>query len=166
MRDVHITGGDVVLEPLCGEHASELAPLLDDPRVAEMLGVADVEGLRRRFARWETRRSPDGGETWLNWLVRRRADGRALGWTQATVRGATVSVAYALVPAARGHGAAAAAVRAMTAWLRSEIDAREITASIAGDNIASARVARAAGFMPTDRRAGGEVVWVQRAPLR
>ncbi|MEA2382692.1 MAG: hypothetical protein QOH72_2663 [Solirubrobacteraceae bacterium] len=34
--------------------------------------------LRRRFAGWETRRSPDGAQAWLNWIVRARADARAL----------------------------------------------------------------------------------------
>jgi hypothetical protein len=33
--------------------------------------------------------------------VRERADGRALGWVQATVHGATASIAYALLAAER-----------------------------------------------------------------
>jgi RimJ/RimL family protein N-acetyltransferase len=163
MGEDEIHGTRVVLAPLAARDAGELVGLLDDAYVRAALGVDDAEGLRRRFARWESRRSPDGDERWLNWVVRRRADGRALGWAQATVRGATASVAYALVPGERGRGAASDAVRAMTEWLRTELAVGEVTASIASDNAASARVARAAGFVPTDRRIAGEVVWARAA---
>jgi len=161
MRDEEIYGRRVALAPLRGRHAGELVGLLDDEFVRDALGVGDVEGLRRRFAAWESRRSPDGGEAWLNWVVRGRDDGRALGWVQATVRGTTASVAYALLAEERGQGAASDAVRAMTAWLYTELGVAEVTASIAPDNAASACVAGAAGFEPTGRRDAGEVVWVQ-----
>ena len=162
-HDEELAGERVALVPLRAADAGELAGLLDDAYVRDALGVEDAEGLRRRFARWESRRSPDGGELWLNWVVRQRADRRAVGWAQATVRGGGASVAYALLPGERGKGAASDAVRAMTAWLRSELDVAEVTASIAPDNVASGHVARAAGFAPTDRRRDGEVVWVADA---
>jgi RimJ/RimL family protein N-acetyltransferase len=161
MRKAEISGAQVVLVPLRAQDADDLLGLLDDAYVRESLGVDDADGLRRRFARWESRRSPDGSERWLNWVVRGRASGRAVGWSQATVRATRASVAYALVPDARGRGAASDAVRAMTDWLRTELGVDEVTASIAPANAASARVARAAGFAPTDRREAGEVVWVQ-----
>jgi hypothetical protein len=82
MRDEEIHGRRVALAPLRERHASELVGLLDDDFVRDTLGVGDVEGLRRRFAAWESRRSPDGGEAWLNWVVRGRDDGRALGWAR------------------------------------------------------------------------------------
>lgn len=164
-EDVAIHGLWVMLEPLRADHAAELEGLLDDAYVREALRVGDVDGLRRRFAAWESRRSPDGAELWLNWAVRERAGGRALGWVQATVRGPTASVAYALLPAERGRGAASDAVRALLRWLTAELGVGELTASIAPENAASARVARAAGFEPTERREAGEVVWV-RSPDR
>ena len=156
-------GARVVLVPLRAADAGELAGLLDDAYVRDALGVDDAEALRRRFARWESRRSPDGRELWLNWVVRQQADGRALGWAQATVRRDGASVAYALLPDERGKGAASDAVRALTAWLRTTLDVPEVTASIAPHNVASEHVARAAGFAPTDRRRDGEVVWVADA---
>lgn len=156
-----IAGRRVVLEPLTGDHAPELVGLLEEPSVHEWLGVDDVDGLRARFAAWEARRSPDGAEQWLNWIVRGRADGRALGWAQATVRGGRASVAYALLGAARGRGAASDAVRAIVPWLREERGVGEVRASIAADNVASGRVARAAGFVATDGLDdGGEVIWI------
>jgi len=160
--DEEIPGTRVVLVPLRAADADELAGLLDDPAIRGPLGVGDLDGLRRRFARWETRRSPDGRERWLNWVLRR--DGRAVGWAQATVRDDRASVAYALLPAERGKGAASDAVRTLTDWLRRTQHVREVTASIAPANAPSVRVARAAGFTPSDRREAGEVVWVANAP--
>jgi RimJ/RimL family protein N-acetyltransferase len=159
MTDEEIHGRRVLLVPLRAGDAPELAGLLDNPVVRAALAVDDVAGLRERFARWETRRSPDGAQLWLNWIVRARAGRRALGWAQATVEGTTASVAYALLAEERGRGAASDAVRAMTAWLRTALGAAEVTASIDPANAASGRVARAAGFAPTGRRVDGERVW-------
>jgi RimJ/RimL family protein N-acetyltransferase len=161
-----IRGRHVVLVPLRGIHAGELAGLLDEASLRAMLGVVDVEGLRRRFAGWESRRSPDGTEAWLNWVVRRRSDGAALGWVQVTVRSRNAEVAYALLPAEWGQGAASDAVRELVEWLLTELEVGRVTASIDPDNGASERVARAAGFAPTDRRDDGEVVWAIDARRR
>ena len=155
-----IHGVRVVLAPLRGDDADQLAGLLDDATIRGFLGVAHLAGLRRRFAGWEARRAPHGRQAWLNWIVRARDGGRALGWVQATVEGPTASVAYALLPSERGRGAASDAVRAMTTWLRATLDVVDVTASIAPDNAASERVARAAGFHPTARWTDGERVWV------
>jgi RimJ/RimL family protein N-acetyltransferase len=94
--------------------------------------------------------------------VRERADGRALGWVQATVRGATASVAYALLAAERGRGAASDAVRALIQWLRAELGVTDVTASIAPANLASAHVARAVGLEATDGRDEDEVIWAAK----
>ncbi len=150
------------LVPLGAQHADELAGLLDDEFVRDALGVGDVQGLRRRFAAWESRRSPDGAERWLNWIVRDGADGRALGWVQTTVRGATASIAYALLAGERGRGAASDAVRVMIRWLRTELGVIDLTTSIAPTNVASANVARAVGLEPTDGRDAGEIIWVAK----
>ena len=159
MPDDEIEGARVVLAPLRAADADALAGLLDDATIRGFLGVAHLAGLRRRFAGWEARPVPHGGQSWLNWIVRARDDGRALGWVQATVEGAAASVAYALLPTERGRGAASDAVRAMTAWLRAALGVVEVTAAIAPDNAASERVARAAGFHPTARWTDGERVW-------
>jgi RimJ/RimL family protein N-acetyltransferase len=166
MEDHEIHGPRVILVPLTAGDADDLAGLLDDPMIRGFLGVAERNGLRRRFASWETRRAPHGGESWLNWVVRARDDRRALGWVQATVEGPTASVAWSLLPTERGRGAASGAVRALTAWLRTALAVEEVTAAIAPDNVASERVARAAGFVPTDRRrADDERVWMQQASI-
>jgi ribosomal-protein-alanine N-acetyltransferase len=151
-----------VLVPLLASDADELAGLLDEAQLRSWLRAQDVSELRDRFAAWETRRSPDGDELWLNWIVRERGDNRAVGWVQATVRGPSASVAYALLPAERGAGAASDAVRALVRWLRDRLAVTVVTAEIDESNAASARVAVAAGFERTIHRAGDEVVWEHR----
>jgi RimJ/RimL family protein N-acetyltransferase len=154
-----------VLVALRSADAEDLAGLLEEPHLREWLRADDVVELRARFAAWESRRSPDGGELWLNWVVRERADGRALGWVQATVLGDTASIAYALLPAERGIGIASDAVRALIRWLHDRLGVTTVSAEIDDANAASARVAVAAGFERTIRRSGDEVVWQHRTRL-
>jgi RimJ/RimL family protein N-acetyltransferase len=158
-----ITSERAVLVALRADDADELAGLLEEPHLREWLGAEDVRDLRERFRAWETRRSPDGDEQWLNWTVREQRDGRALGWVQATVRGDTASVAYALLPSERGAGVASDAVRALVRWLHDRLHVRTVTAEIDDANAASARVAVAAGFERTIHHAGDEVVWEHRS---
>jgi len=77
----------LVLDPLRVEHADEMAPVLDDQALYEFTGGRPPtrEELRRRFASQVAGRSPDGRARWLNWTVRLRATGRAVGTAQATV---------------------------------------------------------------------------------
>jgi RimJ/RimL family protein N-acetyltransferase len=162
--DETIDGLRVVLTPLLVADAAALAGLLAEPDLRRWLRADDIADLRTRFAAWEARRSPDGSELWLNWAVRARDGGRVLGWVQATVRGDAAVVGYATLPRERGAGAAGDALRALTGWLRERLDVASITAAIADANTASARVAGAAGFVRTGRRAGGEAVWSLAQP--
>ncbi|MEA2421102.1 MAG: hypothetical protein QOF55_201, partial [Thermoleophilaceae bacterium] len=87
-----------MLLPLVAADADDLAEL------RELLGSATVDELRARFLGWERRRSPDGRQAWLNWTLRLRADGRAVGWVQATVTGDSAEIAYATLASARRRG--------------------------------------------------------------
>jgi RimJ/RimL family protein N-acetyltransferase len=146
------------LQPILAADADDLAELLDEPVSRQWLRSSTVAELRERFRRWESRRSPDGSEEWLNWVARRRDDGRAVVWVQATVRGDAAEIAYATVRSERGRGCAAEAVGAALDCLRRR-GVRTISAHIAPDNAASAALAAALGFGPTDAVADGEVVW-------
>lgn len=81
-----LTGPSLDLEPLTVEHADEMHALLDDPTLHTFTGgqPADVHELRARYARQVLGRSPDGSQRWLNWIVRHRGTGRAVGTVQAT----------------------------------------------------------------------------------
>jgi RimJ/RimL family protein N-acetyltransferase len=74
------------LEPQAVAHADEMFAVLGDPAIYEFENEApaSIEWLRERYRRLESRRSADGRERWLNWVVRRR-DSHLIGYVQATV---------------------------------------------------------------------------------
>ena len=145
------------LRPLVADDAEDLAGLLEDPIIRGWL-AEDVARLRLRFERWESRQSPDGSQSWLNWVVRRSDDGAAVAWVQATLTGSAAEVAYATVPAERRRGYMAEAVRAVVEWL----DVASVEAHIAASNRGSAAVARSVGLNRTSELHEGELIWRRR----
>jgi RimJ/RimL family protein N-acetyltransferase len=149
----------VALAPLRASDAEDLVGLLEESDLRVWLRARDVDQLRDRFEGWEVRRSPDGREAWLNWIVRSADDQRALGWAQATVAEGAAQVAYAVLPAERGRGFATAALAEMMRLLREEHGVVFFEAHIDEKNLGSQRVAAAAGLTRTDRTVRGESVW-------
>ena len=155
------------IEPLTADDADDLFPVLDDPALGRFTGELppdDVEALRARFERWEQRRSPDGTELWLNWAVRLRADGRAIGVLQATVADGETAIAWTIGTAFQRQGFATEAGRALLPWLRATIGDATIVAWIHPDHLASQAVARRIGLRPTDRVRDGEIAWEDVPP--
>ncbi len=150
------------------EHADEMARLLDDPALHRFIGgePASAVALHERYTRQVVGHSPDGSQRWLNWVVRRRDAGQAVGTTQATVtasvteQGETVTaeVAWVIGTAAQGQGYATEAARTMTAWLRTQ-GVHQVVAHVHPDHRASQAVARAAGLTATTTVLDGEVRW-------
>ena len=150
------------LIPLIAADADDLYPILRDPSLQRFTGEippADVEAVRSGFARWEARRSPEGTELWLNWVLRRRVDARAVGLVQATVGNARTAIAWTVGAEFQRQGYATEAGSALIAWLRESLRATRIVGSIHPDNVASRTVAQRIGLRPTDRRLDGEVIW-------
>ena len=153
------------LEPLRVEHALEAVAVLDDVRLHEWTGGAPptLDELTATYRRQCAGRSPDGRHGWLNWMLRRRADGRLVGTVQATLShpdtgGTEAELAWVIGTGHQGEGYAGEAARAMTGWLRAHgVDA--LTAHIHPRHQASMGVARALGLRPTDRVDDGEVLW-------
>ena len=154
----------LVLDPLRVEHADEMAPVLDDPALHRFTGgrPPTLEELRRRFARQAAGRSPDGRARWLNWTVRLRATGRAVGTAQATVwtddAGDLADLAWVIGTAHQGQGLAKEAVGLVVTWLR-EQGVERLAANIHPDHGASIAVARSIGLAPTETIVDGEVRW-------
>lgn len=124
-----------------------------------------LDELRGRYARQSAGRSADGSETWHNWILRRRSDGAAAGFVQATVRGDRADLAWVVGTAYQRQGLAAEAARAVAAWLAPAGSGVVLGAHIAPGNTASHGVARAVDLEPTDvLDADGEVLWA--APPR
>jgi RimJ/RimL family protein N-acetyltransferase len=156
------------IEPLAADDADDLFPVLDDAALGRYTGELppdDVEALRARFERWERRRSPDGAELWLNWTVRLREDGRAIGALQASVSDHETSIAWTIGTPFQGQGFATEAADAILAWLRVMLGDATIVAWIHPDHVASQGVARRIGMRPTDRVRDGEVAWEDAPPV-
>ena len=162
---VRIEADQVRLDPLEVADAHELAPLLDDPGLHEFIGggpLSEAE-LERRYRRLVAGAPEGSGETWFNWTIRRRADGRAVGTAQATVAGGEAALAWVIAARWQGRGYASQAARALIAWAQASGVA--VAASIAPGHTASERVASRAGLCPTGEWAAGERVW-RRPALR
>jgi Acetyltransferase (GNAT) domain len=104
-----LNAGLTMLRPLTADHADALFPVLRDVhlwRFTEQEPPKTLAGLRERYQRLESRRSPDGQELWLNWALERREDDRPVGLVQATVPilQSYADIAYVLGRAFWGRG--------------------------------------------------------------
>jgi RimJ/RimL family protein N-acetyltransferase len=160
LGNIELRAGELDLIPLTAADAAELAPLLDDPALHRYIGgePLSLEELELRYRRLEAGAPPGRGEEWLNWVIRRREDGQAVGTAQATIRGDTALVAWVVATVWQGRGYAKAAAQALVAWLRDE-RGLTVAANVHPEHGASEHVAQAAGLTLTDRWADGERVW-------
>jgi RimJ/RimL family protein N-acetyltransferase len=154
----------LVLVPLRAEDADELCDVLDDDRLHEFTGdrLASVAELRDRFVLLAAG-SPRAGETWLNWVVRRRMDSQAVGTVQVTARtvdGRKVArLGWMIGIPWQKQGFASEAAVALVDWVRRQgVD--EIGAHIHPGHRASEVVAMRAGFKQTEEEFQGERVWL------
>lgn len=140
----------LVLEPQVSAHADEMFAVLGDPAIYEHENEPppSLEWLRQRFARLESRRSADGRQQWLNWVVRLPSSG-AIGYVQATVHAdGRAEIAYVLASRHWGRGFAGEAVRAMLGELVAHHGVRAITAVLKRANHRSLRLLERLGFAP------------------
>jgi RimJ/RimL family protein N-acetyltransferase len=164
VKAAQLDGPRLTLEPLRVDHAQEMAPVLDDPTMYEFTGgkPATVDELRRRYERQTVGHSPDGAETWLNWVVRRRDNAAAVGFVQSTVTGPAdrpeAEVAWVIGTAHQHQGFAREAAQLIVGWLR-EQGAAIIVAYVHPDHQASSAIAGSIGLTKTDEILGGEVRW-------
>lgn len=150
------------LEPLRSAHAGAMYPILSDPKIYEFTGGSppvSLVSLTERYARWERRRSPDGNELWLNWLIRACDGAVVIGCVQATLTEAGTAVAWVVGSEWQGRGYASEAARALMLWLERS-GALRIHAFVNPRHKASQRVAERAGLRRTEQIHDGEEVWV------
>lgn len=144
-----VAGEGVTLEPQLASHAPELYPVISDPALYEFIDnkPPTTEGaLRERLRRLESRRSPDGTEHWLNWVVRNAA-GKLVGYVQATVTpDRSAEIAYVFGRAHWRKGYATAACAAMIGELRSSYGVTRVTATLDPANEASLALLRKLGL--------------------
>ncbi len=160
-----LTTPRLLLTPLRPADADAMVDVLGDARLHEFTGgrPADLPRLRERYAALAAG-SPRPGESWLNWIVRRRPGEEPVGTVQATLTrraagGWTADVAWVVGVPWQGRGYPGEAARALVGWLR-DGGADPVRALIHPDHRASAAVAAAAGLAPTADCVDGERVWL------
>ena len=138
------------LEPLLEAHAHEMFELLNDAALYALEGAppASVAHLASVYRRLEHRRSDDGNETWLNWVLR-LPSGEAAGYVQATVLPQGLAyVAYAVGSRHWRRGLGSAAVALMIDELVSAWGVQRVAAVLKARNLASLRLLQRLGFEP------------------
>ena len=143
-----LRAGDLALEPLEARHAEAMFAVLNDAELHRHLDYPpppSVEHLRNVYTRLEGRRSPDGAERWLNWIV--SLAGAPIGFVQATVmQDGSAWVAYVFAREHHGRGFATRATGAMLDHLVAEHGARAFLASVEAANAPSIRLLARLGF--------------------
>ncbi len=153
------------LVPLHVEHAEEMAAVLSDPVLYTFIGgTPDTpQSLRSRYRRLAAG-SPDPAVSWLNWVIRLRDESCLTGTVQATVgtsgHDLDAEVAWVVGTPWQRRGIAIEAVRGLVGWLGGQ-PVHTAVAHIHPDHRASAGVATAAGFTPTDAWHEGETRWAK-----
>lgn len=141
----------LVLEPLIAAHACLLFGYLQDRRLYRYYAdepPSTVEMLEHRYRGWETRKSPDRTQTWLNYAVR-RTDGGYVGWIQATILGDAATIGYDIFPEFWRQGYATEACGELLRALREDHVVRTISATVDSGNAASIRLLEHLGFTRT-----------------
>ena len=152
-----------MLEPLRLDHAEEMAPLLDDPRLYAFTGGSPrtLEELRAGYEEHLSGRTADGGR-WLNWVMRRREDSLVAGGLEATLTAHgdefVVELAWIVASQYQGRGYAREAAAAMVTWLRQQ-GTPALFADIHRDHEASMAVARTLGLYRGQAVSDEDIRW-------
>jgi RimJ/RimL family protein N-acetyltransferase len=144
-----IDAGTLMLEPQTAMHAEEMFAVLSDPAIYEFENQppSSAEWLRARFEKLESRRSADGTEQWLNWVIRISGSG-LIGYVQATVRrDGNAAIAYEMSSAHWGRGLARRATEAMLGELAEHYRVTTFFAVAKLENFRSIRLLERLGFL-------------------
>jgi [ribosomal protein S5]-alanine N-acetyltransferase len=138
----------LTLEPQVAEHAKEMFVVLSDPAIYEFENEPpwSVNEVRQRFQELESRKSPNGQEQWLNWVVR-LPTGQLAGFVQATVYPqGRAAVAYEFSSAHWGRGYARRSLEAMFSELAERYEVTLVCAVLKKPNFRSLRLLERLGF--------------------
>jgi RimJ/RimL family protein N-acetyltransferase len=144
-----LAAGNLFLEPLVAAHAEAMFEVLTEPELYRYLDYPPpptVEHLAGLYARLEARKSPDGGEHWLNWIVSPLGQ-PPVGYVQATVTSSGIAwIGYVFSKNHWGKGYATHAVQAMLEHLPTEYGVLGFLATVEAENAASIRLLARVGF--------------------
>jgi [ribosomal protein S5]-alanine N-acetyltransferase len=139
----------LILEPVTEMHASEMVGILQDESVHEFIpsNPPSLNGLRDQYRKWESRRSPDKSELWLNWVARLKSNQSVCGHFQAGVNlDQDVTLAWIVGVPFQGQGLATEALMAIMEFLNSRLQPREYKAWIDTRNFPSLALAKKLGM--------------------
>lgn len=142
-------------------HANEMFGLLKDQELNKYTDdepPVSLSWLANRYKKLESRKSPDGTQFWLNWVIEKRESKRLIGFVQATVINYTATVAWVIGTPFHRNGYATRSARLMLAQL-SHMGIRNYLCNIKKGHTASNKVASKLGFTSSKDMNDGEVVW-------
>jgi [ribosomal protein S5]-alanine N-acetyltransferase len=148
LRVKTLPAGDLRLEPQVAAHAEAMFEVLRDPALYEYENEPpwSVKEVRERFAELESRRSPNGQEQWLNWVVR-LPGGDLAGYVQATVYPTgRAAIAYEFASAFWGRGHARRSLETMFDELTERYGVSLLSAVLKQANHRSLRLLQRLGF--------------------
>jgi RimJ/RimL family protein N-acetyltransferase len=122
--------------------------VLSDPAIYEYENEppASVEALRTRYTKLESRRSGDGREQWLNWVIRRDGAG-LIGYVQATVYpDGSAAIAYEMASVHWGRGFGRRATETMLRELIDHYGVTKVFGVAKARNFRSLRLLERLGF--------------------
>lgn len=161
---VPLVGDGLRLEPLRTDHAAEMAGVLADPALYEVIGgePPTEDALRERYAR-QLRGPDDPDEEWHTWVVRDGDDGPLVGFVQATLTagGSTAELAWVVGTPWQGRGIARRAARLVLGEVRRR-GVGTVIAHVEPGHRPSEKVAAALDLAPTPVEVDGEVRWERR----
>jgi RimJ/RimL family protein N-acetyltransferase len=140
----------LLLEPLATHQAALLFEALQAAELYTFIPQdppSSLDALTARYAVLASRRSPDGQEIWLNWVLRLHDTGVYVGTVQATLRADhTALLAYMVFPPFWGKGYAREGCDAVLAHLFERYRVSRVAAEIDTRNAASIHLIEALGF--------------------
>jgi ribosomal-protein-alanine N-acetyltransferase len=141
----------LALEPLVAAHAAAIYDALQAPDMYAFIPQDPPRtpaGLETSLAARATRQSPDGRETWLNWVLRRRSEGVYVGTIEVTIHAdRTAALAYMIFAPFQRQGYAKEGCERVIAYLFHDCNVAHIAAEIDTRNAASIRLAESLGFV-------------------
>jgi len=149
MRMEALKTANLVLEPLTVAHAEAMFPILSDPILYRYLDYGpppSVSHVRGVYEQLQKRASPDGHETWLNWVICLRGT-LPIGYVQATLDSKhSAWIAYFLGSAYWGHGYAYTATQTMLSHLAEGFGSELFLATVEIENIRSIALLKRLSF--------------------
>jgi RimJ/RimL family protein N-acetyltransferase len=143
-----VSAPPLVFERLLPAHVDELAAVLRNDEVYRHIGgTPSPELFRLRMQRALAGPPAEGPpQRWINWLVRLKDTGAAIGRLEATVIATNAEVAFLFDPAHWGAGHARRALAWLHGAIASEVGPVQFWATTVAQNTKSRRLLEACGY--------------------